>query len=57
MGSIKARLVEYVIHIKGKGGKCFAYHSTREKSELDRLVKKYLAMKGITVEVKQRELT
>jgi|TARA_R110002020_G_scaffold108364_1_gene251256 hypothetical protein len=49
--------VEYVIHIKGKGGKCFAYHSTREKSELDRLVKKYLAMKGITVEVKQRELT
>jgi len=49
--------MEYVIHIKGKGGECFAYHSTKEKSELDRLVKKYLAMKDITVEVKNRELT
>jgi len=49
--------MEYVIRIKGKGGKCFAYHSTKDKSELDRLVKKYLAMKGITCEVKKRELT
>jgi len=49
--------MEYVIHIKGKGGECFAYHSTREKSELDRLVKKYLAVKGITLEVKKRMLT
>ena len=49
--------MEYVIRIKGKGGECFAYHSTREKSELDRLVKKYLAMKGITLEVKKRMLT
>ena len=48
--------MEYVIHIKGKGGECFAYHSTKEKSELDRLVKKYLGMKGITVEVKKRIL-
>jgi len=49
--------MEYVIELKGKGGKCFAYHSTKEKSELDRLVKKYLAMKDITVEVKQEEIT
>jgi len=49
--------VEYVIHIKGKGGECFAYHSTKQKSELDKLLKKYLAMKGITVEVKKRVLT
>tara|TARA_S200002703_G_scaffold132994_1_gene121017 strand:- start:2036 stop:2185 length:150 start_codon:yes stop_codon:yes gene_type:complete len=49
--------MEYVIHIKGKGGECFAYHSTKEKSELDKLLKKYLAIKGITVEVKKRMLT
>jgi len=49
--------MEYVIHIKGKGGECFAYHSTREKSELDKLVKKYLAVKGVTLEVKKRMLT
>ena len=49
--------MEYVIHIKGKGGECFAYHSTKQKSELDKLLKKYLAMKGITVEVKKRVLT
>lgn len=49
--------MEYVIHIKGKGGKCFAYHSTKDKAELDRLVKKYLAIKGITFEIKKRYLT
>ena len=49
--------MEYVIHIKGKGGECFAYHSTKKKSELDRLVKKYLSCKNITVEIKKRELT
>jgi len=48
--------MEYVIRIKGKGGKCFAYHSTKDKSELDRLVKKYLAIKGITFEIHRRYL-
>ena len=49
--------MEYVIHINKKGGECFAYHSTKDKSELDRLVGKYLRMKGITVEIKKKELS
>jgi hypothetical protein len=49
--------MEYVIHISKKGGECFAYHSTKDKSELDRLVSKYLRMKGITIEVKKRFLS
>jgi hypothetical protein len=57
LGRIKVRLVEYVIHISKKGGECFAYHSTKDKSELDRLVGKYLRMKGITIEVKKRFLS
>tara|TARA_B100001939_G_scaffold25753_3_gene20872 strand:- start:27557 stop:27706 length:150 start_codon:yes stop_codon:yes gene_type:complete len=46
--------MEYIIHISKKGGECFAYHSTRDKSELDRLVSKYMRMKDITLEVKKR---
>jgi len=40
-----------IIFIKGKGGKCFAYHHTSNKKELDRLVKKYISMPGISIEV------
>jgi len=49
--------VEYVIHISKKGGECFAYHSTKDTSELVRLVAKYLSMRGITIEVKKRNLS
>ena len=49
--------MEYVIHISKKGGEFFAYHSTKDTSELDRLVAKYLSMRGITIEVKKRNLS
>ena len=38
-------------------GKFFAYHTTKSKTELQTLSKKYLSMKGITVEIKKKELT
>ena len=40
--------MEYVIHIKGRVVSALLT-TLPEKSELDRLVKKYLAMKGLTV--------
>ena len=38
-------------------GKFFAYHTTKSKTELQTLSRKYLSMKGITVEIKKKELT
>tara|TARA_Y100001972_G_C7590147_1_gene295834 strand:+ start:713 stop:841 length:129 start_codon:yes stop_codon:yes gene_type:complete len=38
-------------------GKFFAYHTTKSKTELQALSRKYLSMKGITVEIKKKELT
>jgi hypothetical protein len=38
-------------------GKFFAYHTTKNKAEMETLSKKYLKMKGITVEIKKKELT
>ena len=38
-------------------GKFFAYHTTKSKVELETLSKKYLNMKGITVEIKKKELS
>ena len=41
----------------GSDGKFFAYHTTKSKAELETLSKKYLNMKGITVEIKKKELS
>tara|TARA_R100000697_G_scaffold62303_1_gene75219 strand:+ start:373 stop:504 length:132 start_codon:yes stop_codon:yes gene_type:complete len=38
-------------------GKFFAYHTTKSKTELQTLSRKYLSMKGITVEIKKKELS
>ena len=47
----------YIIKIMGSDGKFFAYHTTKSKAELETLSKKYLSMKGITVEIKKKELS
>ena len=38
-------------------GEFFAYHTTKSKAEMETLSKKYLSMKGITVEIKKKELS
>ena len=48
--------MEYTIHIQDKEGKCFAYHTVCNKRDLDKLTKKYLRMKGITLEITKRFL-
>jgi len=47
----------YIIKIMDGDGKFFAYHTTKNKAEMETLSKKYLKMKGITVEIKKKELT
>ena len=46
-----------IIKIMDEDGKFFAYHTTKSKVELETLSKKYLKMKGITVEIKKKELS
>jgi len=48
--------MEYTIHIQDKEGKCFAYHTVCNKRDLDKLTKKYLRMKGISIEIIKRFL-
>ncbi len=47
----------YIIKIMDSDGEFFAYHTTKSKTELETLSKKYLSMKGITIEIKRKELS
>jgi len=49
--------MQYIIKIMDGDGKFLAYHTTKSKVELETLSKKYLSMKGITVEIKKRDLS
>ena len=42
----------YQINIHDKSDNLFAFYSTKNKNEVDRLVKKFLRVKGVSVEVK-----
>ena len=42
----------YHINIHDKSDNLFAFYSTKNKNEVDRLVKKFLRVKGVSLEVK-----
>jgi len=42
----------YHINIHDRSNTLFAFYSTNNKNEVDRLVKKFLRVKGVSVEVK-----
>jgi hypothetical protein len=42
----------YHINIHDRSDYLFAFYSTKDKNEVDRLVKKFLRVKGVSVEVK-----
>tara|TARA_R100001163_G_C5007728_1_gene154681 strand:+ start:521 stop:673 length:153 start_codon:yes stop_codon:yes gene_type:complete len=42
----------YQINIHDSSDNLFAFYSTKNKNEVDRLVKKFLRVKGVSVEVK-----
>jgi len=42
----------YQINIHDRSDNLFALYSTKNKNEADRLVKKFLRVKGISVEIK-----
>tara|TARA_X000001382_G_scaffold104484_1_gene79552 strand:- start:586 stop:738 length:153 start_codon:yes stop_codon:yes gene_type:complete len=42
----------YHINIHDRSNTLFAFYSTKNKDEVDRLVKKFLRVKGVSVEIK-----
>ena len=46
----------YQINIHDSSDNLFAFYSTKNKNEVDRLIKKFLRVKGVSVEVKIQDI-